>query len=101
MLFGLKKRGGTFNARCKNTVFRFPVGSGKLHPTEKNHKLLRELILDNSNESDLVFDPCAGAGSSLLVAQQLNRRVLGCEIDEDYCALANERLEQDEFERSA
>ena len=44
-----KKRGGTFNAHCKNTVFTYPCGRSKLHPTEKNHDLLKELILDNSN----------------------------------------------------
>lgn len=30
-----KKRGGTFNARCKNTVFKYPCGRSKMHPTEK------------------------------------------------------------------
>lgn len=30
----------TFNAHCKNTVFRFSNGKSKLHPTEKNHDLL-------------------------------------------------------------
>ena len=36
------KRSGakTFNAHCKNTVFKSPSGRSKLHPTEKNHKLL-------------------------------------------------------------
>ena len=64
-----KKRGATFNAHCKNTVFRYACGRSKLHPTEKNHDLLKELILDNSNEGDIVFDPCAGSGSHLLVAK--------------------------------
>lgn len=30
-----KKRGGTFNARCKNPVFKYPIGKSKVHPTEK------------------------------------------------------------------
>ena len=68
-----KKRGATFNAHCKNTVFRYACGRSKLHPTEKNHDLLKELILDNSNEGDIVFDPCAGSGSHLLVAKENNR----------------------------
>ena len=58
-----KKKGGTFNAKCKNTVFKYPCGRSKLHPTEKNHDLLKELIIDNSNENDIVFDPCCGSGS--------------------------------------
>ncbi len=82
----------TFNAHCKNTVFRYPNGRSKLHPTEKNHNLLRELILDNSNERDIVFDPCMGSGSHLLVAKNLNRQFLGSEIDVDYFNVAYERL---------
>lgn len=88
-----KKRGAAFNARCKNTVFKYPCGRSKMHPTEKNHDLLKELILDNSNEGDIVFDPCAGSGSHLLVAKQNSRRYLGCEINSDWHALASIRLE--------
>ena len=47
-----KKRGGTFNAHCKNTVFEYPCGRNKLHPTEKNHELLRELIRDHGTVDD-------------------------------------------------
>lgn len=64
-----KKRGAkVFNARCKNTVFKHPNGSSKLFPCEKNHELLAELITDNTNVGDTVFDPCAGSGSHLLMA---------------------------------
>lgn len=88
------KRSGakTFNAHCKNTVFKFPNGKSKLHPTEKNHKLLEQLILDNSNEGDIVFDPCTGSGSHLFVAKQLKRQYLGCELDVTYFNTAHERL---------
>ena len=87
-----KKRGGTFNARCKNTVFEYPCGRSKLHPTEKNHKLLEELIRDNSNPGDLVFDPCAGSGSHLLVARANGRDFIGVELDEGYFKIAIDRL---------
>jgi DNA modification methylase len=91
-----KKRGGSFNAHCKNTVFKYACGRSKLHPTEKNHDLLRELILDNSRENDIVFDPCSGSGSHLLVAKQNNRRFVGCELNEQWCEVARERLESEE-----
>ena len=61
-----KKRGSVFNAHCKNTVFEYPCGRSKVHPTEKNHDLLKELILDNSNENDIVFDPCLGSGTTAI-----------------------------------
>ena len=88
-----KKSGAkTFNAFCKNTVFKYPNGSTKLHPTEKNHKLLSELIIDNTNDGDIVFDPCCGSGSHLLVSKQLNRNFVGFEINEEYYKIAIKRL---------
>ena len=83
-----KKKGGTFNAHCKNPVFKYACGRSKLHPTEKNHALLKELILDNSNEQDIVFDPCAGSGSHLLVAKENNRHYLGVELNKEYFKIA-------------
>lgn len=87
-----RKKGGTFNARYKNTVFKYPNGSSKIHPTEKNHELLKELIEDNSNKGDLVFDPCSGSGSHLLCASELNRDYVGCELNSDWYDKALERL---------
>ena len=89
-----KKRGGTFNAMCKNTVFRYPLGSSEMHPTKKNHALLAELIADNSNEGDLVFDPCAGSGSTLLVARKGLRRIKGFELHKPFYDKALARLNQ-------
>ena len=87
-----KKRGATFNAKCKNTVFRYPCGRSKLHPTEKNHALLKELILDNSNENDIVFDPCCGSASHCLVAYENNRKFIGIEKDNNYFEIAKNRI---------
>lgn len=88
-----KKKGAkVFNAHCKNCVMRYPNGSSKYHPTEKNHGLLKELILDNTNEEDIVFDPCAGSGSHLLVAKQNNRRYAGIELKKEYFEMAQQRL---------
>lgn len=91
-----RKSKGTFNAHCKNTIFRYPIWGGKnrIHPTEKHHDLIKEIMLDNSNEGDLIFDPCAGSGSTLLVAKENNRNYLGCELDKEYYEKALERLEK-------
>lgn len=89
-----KKRGGTFNAHCKNTVFKYPCGRNKIHPTEKNHNLLKELILDNSNADDIVFDPCMGSGSSCLVAVENDRRYVGIELKQKYYDLAVQRMQE-------
>lgn len=93
MAVWFKKSGAkTFNAHCKNSVFDYPNGRSKLHPTEKNHDLLKELILDNSNEGDIIFDPCCGSGSHCLVAKENNRNYIGIELDDTYFKIAEERI---------
>ena len=89
-----KKRGSAFNARCKNTVFKYPCGRSKLHPTEKNHELLKELILDNSNKGDLIFDPCCGSGSHCLVAKENERNYIGCELNIEWFNIAVKRCKE-------
>ena len=63
------------------------------HPTQKPLALLERIILASTNEGDLVFDPCAGSGSHLLVAKENNRNFLGTELDANYYNLAKERIE--------
>ena len=87
-----KKKGGVFNAHCKSNVFEYPCGRSKLHPTEKQHDLLKDLILDNSNENDIVFDPCCGSGSHCAVAKENNRLFIGCELNNEYFNIAKERF---------
>ena len=89
----LKKPGAkVFNAHCKNTVFKYPNGRSKLHPTEKNHELLIELILDNTNFGDIVFDPCMGSGAHGKVAIENGRRFLGIELKKEWFDLAKSRI---------
>lgn len=87
-----KPRGAVFNAKCKSNVFTYPCGRSKLHPTEKNHQLLTDLILDNTNPDDIIFDPCAGSGSHLLCARDVGRKYFGIEIDNEYFKVAENRM---------
>lgn len=87
-----RKPKGTFNARCKNTVFRYPIQQPRTHKTEKNHKLIEELLLDNSNEGDLIFDPCMGSGSTGVVSKKINREFIGVELDSNYFEIAKKNL---------
>jgi site-specific DNA-methyltransferase (adenine-specific) len=51
------------------------------------------MISLSSNPGDIVFDPFCGSGSTLVAANQLGRKWIGCELDSDYYDVAKERLE--------
>ncbi len=63
------------------------------HPTQKPEKLMAKLILASSDPGDLVFDPFAGSGSSLVAAKKLGRHYAGIEQNDKYCIWAEKRLE--------
>lgn len=67
----------------------------KLHPTEKPIALMEVLIRNSSNVGDVVLDPFAGGGSTLIAAKRLERQYIGFEIDEQYYDIANKRLTQE------
>lgn len=92
-----RKPKGTFNAYCKNTVFDYPIQSRQIHPTEKNHKLFEELILDNTNEGQIIFDPCMGSAVSGLMALKNSRSFIGCELNKEFFDIAKNRLIQEKL----
>lgn len=63
------------------------------HPTQKPEELLRKIVLASSNAGDLVIDPFVGSGTTVVVAEQLRRRWLGCDISPEYCDWAAKRIE--------
>lgn len=63
------------------------------HPTQKPEELIRKFILASSNEGDLILDPFSGSGTTLVVAEQLGRKWLGCELELEYNDWAIQRLE--------
>jgi site-specific DNA-methyltransferase (adenine-specific) len=67
--------------------------SPKIHPTQKPVKLLELLINTFTDEGDVVIDPCAGSGSTLVAAQNLQRKAFGFEIKKDFFVKAGKWLE--------
>jgi site-specific DNA-methyltransferase (adenine-specific) len=68
------------------------------HPTQKPLELMLKLVLASSDPGDLVVDPFAGAGTTLVVAEVAGRRWVGIEQSDEYCALARQRLESIDFD---
>lgn len=62
------------------------------HPTQKPEELLRRLALAASNQGDVILDPFSGSGTTLVVAEQLGRKWLGCENNPQYNKWAIERI---------
>lgn len=70
------------------------------HPTQKPEKLLAKIILASTNEGDIVLDPFAGSGTTAVVAKKLARSFVAIEADEQYCLLAQKRLERARYDGS-
>jgi site-specific DNA-methyltransferase (adenine-specific) len=66
----------------------------RIHPTEKPYLLIERIIRSTTNELDRILDPFGGSGITGLVANDMNRSVDICEVDERYFELATNRLRQ-------
>jgi site-specific DNA-methyltransferase (adenine-specific) len=56
----------------------------KIHPTQKPVPLLEKLIKIFTDEGDVVIDPCAGSGTTLIAANNIGRKAFGFEIKKDF-----------------
>ena len=64
----------------------------KIHPTQKPVRLLERLIEIFTDPNDVIIDPTAGSGSSLLAAAHLGRKAYGFEIKKDFFKAAQEKI---------
>lgn len=67
----------------------------KIHPTQKSIHVLKKLIKLFTDVNDVVLDPCAGSGSTLLAAKMLNRRCYGFEIKKEFVKGFYEKINKD------
>ncbi len=67
----------------------------RIHKQQSPVQLLARIILSSSNVGDMVFDPFAGTGTTLVVAKQLQRNFLGIEIDPTYFSFIKNRISQE------
>ena len=63
------------------------------HPATFTEQIAIDHIKSWSNESDLIYDPFMGSGTTLKMAHLLKRNWIGSEISKEYCELANKRIQ--------
>ncbi|MEH6701754.1 site-specific DNA-methyltransferase [Parasphingorhabdus sp.] len=64
----------------------------KAHPTQKPEALLYRIMLATTNPGDVVLDPFFGTGTTGAVAKRLGREWIGCEKEDAYCEVAEQRI---------
>lgn len=64
----------------------------KVHPTQKSVPLIQRLIEIFTDAGDVVIDPCAGSGTTLLAAAQCGRKAYGFEIKKNFHKDATEKV---------
>jgi len=64
----------------------------KIHPTQKSIYVIKNLIEIFTDPGDVVIDPCAGSGVTLLAAEHLGRKSYGFEIKKEYVDGFNKKL---------
>lgn len=85
--------------KIKGNIWEYVVGKNaedqeaKGHPAPFPCELARDHILSWSNAGQVVLDPMCGSGTTCKVAKQLNRQFIGFDISEEYCKIAQQRVD--------
>jgi site-specific DNA-methyltransferase (adenine-specific) len=86
------------NASKRQNLWTYEIGYGSGddktgHPAVFPESLVNDHILSWSNENDLILDPFMGSGTTAKMAKLNNRNYIGFEISQEYCDIAEKRLE--------
>ena len=79
-------------AKDKSVIFCPKPSKSTLHPTQKPLSLMRRLILNSTSIGDVVYEPCAGSGSTGIACEQTKRKCVMIELDPEYCQTIIERF---------
>lgn len=78
--------------RDQDTVWEIPrPRRSEAHPTMKPVELVSRALVNSSRSGDLVYEPFAGSGTTIVAAEQTGRRCVAVEIDPRYAQVAIER----------
>lgn len=84
------RNGGKMVFNCME--YQRDTETPKIHPTQKSIHVIDKLIRTFTDPGDVVIDPCAGSGVTLLAAELAGRKGYGFEIKKQYVKAFNETL---------
>lgn len=95
IIFAVKGKFSFPGHRPKDLITYQKLASSQMvHPTEKPVGLLANLITAVTKPGDLIVDPFAGSGSTLVAAHKTGRRYIGIELDDEHYEKAQRRIEE-------
>ena len=65
------------------------------HPTQKPEALMKRIILTSSNKNDIVLDPFVGSGTTCIVANLVDRKWIGIDINPEYIKMCENRIKKE------
>lgn len=97
--FATKGRFAFPNGRPASIVKAMRVSGDELcHPNQKPVSLMRQLVRAVTRRGDVILDPFAGSGSTLVAAAHEGRFAVGIELDQHYVEVAVERCRAQEMQ---
>lgn len=86
--------GQWFGANNESDVWELSRGAtgDYVHPTQKPIELVARAITNSSKKDDIVLELFTGSGSTMVAAEQLNRKCFGMELDPKYCDVIVSRM---------
>lgn len=95
ILLGTKGKNWSYTGKREPDIWRIPrMGTKRIHSTEKPIALYKKIIENSTKEGDFIIDPYLGSGVSIQAAIELNRHIMGWEIDEVYYSRIMKRIQE-------
>ncbi len=78
-------------------IWTFKDPQHPIYPTQKNEKMIKQIIAQSSNKDSIILDCFAGSGSTLVAAKNLDRTWIGIDNSNESIKIIKERIPDSEF----